>query len=73
MEKQQRAVLRVRDADGILLVTLNRPEKKNAFDAAVWDGLREALDVARNDEETAVVVVTGAGGDFSAGQDLRAG
>jgi len=58
--------------DGVLLVTLNRPEKKNAFDDAQWDGLRDALNDAREDGRVAVAVVTGAGRDFSAGQDLTA-
>jgi enoyl-CoA hydratase/carnithine racemase len=58
--------------DGVLLVTLNRPEKKNAFDEAQWDGLRDALNRARGDDSVAVVVLTGAGKDFSAGQDLSA-
>ena len=58
--------------DGVLLVTLNRPEKKNAFNDPQWDGLREALNQAREDDRVAVVVVTGAGKDFSAGQDLTA-
>ena len=58
--------------DGVLLVTLNRPAKKNAFDDAQWDGLRDALLGAREDERVAVAVVTGAGGNFSAGQDLTA-
>lgn len=58
--------------DGVLLLTLNRPEKKNAFDDPQWDALRDALDAARQDAAVAVTVVTGAGGDFSAGQDLTA-
>lgn len=58
--------------DGVLLLTLNRPEKKNAFDDPQWDGLRDALRDAREDDDVAVVVVTGAGSDFSAGQDLQA-
>jgi enoyl-CoA hydratase/carnithine racemase len=66
------AVLRELDGEGVLLVTLNRPAKKNAFDDAQWDGLRDALNDARKDPRVAVVVVTGAGGDFSAGQDLSA-
>ncbi|MFP6639765.1 MAG: enoyl-CoA hydratase-related protein [Myxococcota bacterium] len=57
-------------ADGVMRITFNRPEKKNAFDRAQWRGLREALDRARSDSEVAVVVLTGAGRDFSAGQDL---
>ena len=66
------AVLHELDEEGVLLVTLNRPQKKNAFDDAQWDGLRDALNDARKDPRVAVVVVTGAGGDFSAGQDLAA-
>ncbi len=58
--------------DGVLLLTLNRPEKKNAFHDPQWDGLRDALREAREDDDVAVVVVTGAGSDFSAGQDLGA-
>jgi len=56
--------------DGVLLLTLNRPRKKNAFDDPQWDALRDALRDARDDDGVAVVVVTGAGGDFSAGVDL---
>jgi 2-(1,2-epoxy-1,2-dihydrophenyl)acetyl-CoA isomerase len=50
-------------------ITLNRPEKLNAFTRAVHDGLRDALEQAREPEVRAVVV-TGAGRGFSAGQDL---
>ncbi|MCH2170405.1 enoyl-CoA hydratase-related protein [Myxococcota bacterium] len=65
------SVLRDLD-DGVLTVTLNRPEKKNAFDDPQWDGLTQSLLEAREDRAVAVVVVTGAGRDFSAGQDLTA-
>jgi len=58
--------------DGVLTVTLNRPHKRNAFDDPQWDGLRDALNRARGDDAVAVVVLTGAGEDFSAGQDLAA-
>ncbi|HJO23990.1 MAG: enoyl-CoA hydratase-related protein [Myxococcota bacterium] len=58
--------------DGVLLLTLNRAEKKNAFDDPQWDALRDALDEGRQDDRVACVVVTGAGGNFSAGQDLTA-
>lgn len=56
--------------DGVLLLTLNRPEKKNAFNAEQWKALSAELDAAREDDDVIVVVVTGAGKDFSAGQDL---
>ena len=68
-ESAESAVLQNLD-DGVLLLTLNRPEKKNAFNDPQWDGFRDALLLAREDRAVAVVVVTGAGNDFSAGQDL---
>ncbi len=58
--------------DGVLRITLNRPHKRNAFHDPQWDGLRDALNRARADASVAVVVLTGAGEDFSAGQDLGA-
>ena len=63
-------VLRSHDDDGVLLLTLNRPEKKNAFHEAQWDALASALDEAREDPQVAVAVLTGAGGNFSSGVDL---
>lgn len=65
-------ILKELDEEGVLLLTLNRPRRKNAFNDPQWDGLADALREAREDPRTAVVVVTGAGGDFSAGQDLSA-
>lgn len=58
--------------DGVMQVTLNRPHKKNAFDDAQWLGLADALRDGREDPEVAVALVTGAGGNFSSGQDLSA-
>ncbi len=57
--------------DGILLLTLNRPEKKNSFNIEQWKALAAELDAAREDDDVTVVVITGAGNDFSAGQDLK--
>lgn len=56
--------------DGILLLTLNRPEKKNAFTKQQWHAAAAQLDAARENDDVIVVVLTGAGKDFSAGQDL---
>ncbi|MDJ0785450.1 MAG: enoyl-CoA hydratase-related protein [Myxococcota bacterium] len=64
--------IRIERDEGVLTLELNRPEKKNAFDDPQWDGLAAALRAANEDDETAVVVITGAGGNFSAGQDLGA-
>jgi enoyl-CoA hydratase/carnithine racemase len=60
----------VEDADGVRLVTWNRPDALNAFNDAVWDGTRDALLGAQADPELRCVVVTGTGRAFSAGQDL---
>jgi len=56
--------------DGVLLLTLNRPEKKNAFSTEQWQALTAELYAARENQDVVVVVLTGAGTDFSAGQDL---
>jgi enoyl-CoA hydratase/carnithine racemase len=58
------------DDDGVLTVTFNRPQKKNAFNRALWLGSRDALNQAREDDRVSVAVLTGAGEDFSAGVDL---
>ncbi len=55
---------------GVLQLTLNRPEKKNAFNTEQWLAAAEALDQAGQNNEVRVVVLTGAGKDFSSGQDL---
>jgi enoyl-CoA hydratase len=53
-------------------ITLNRPEKLNAINKDVLDGLHAGLDRAAADDEVKVVVLTGAGRAFSAGYDLSA-
>jgi enoyl-CoA hydratase/carnithine racemase len=49
---------------------MNRPKQKNAFNLAMWRDMREALVDARADDSVRTVVVTGAEGAFTAGQDL---
>jgi 2-(1,2-epoxy-1,2-dihydrophenyl)acetyl-CoA isomerase len=56
-------------AGAVQTITLNRPDKMNAFNRALHAALREALKEAR-DPEVRAVVVTGAGRGFCAGQDL---
>lgn len=59
--------------DGVVTVTLRRPEKKNAADAAMWNELlAEFRKIASNPQDRAVVL-TGAGGNFCSGADLWAG
>jgi enoyl-CoA hydratase len=55
----------------ILLVTINRPEAKNAFDSATSFAMNEAMDVLDREDELFIGVITGAGGTFSAGADLK--
>lgn len=55
---------------GVLLLTMNRPEKRNAFNNALYRDLRDALADAQENEHVRVVVLTGAGKGFSAGQDF---
>ncbi len=55
---------------GVLLLTMNRPDKKNAFNQQMWFDMRDAMAAAQSDDSVRVTVVTGAGTAFSAGQDL---
>ena len=52
---------------GVTFVILNRPEKRNAMSPALHREMCEALDELEMEEETKIVVVTGAGDSFSAG------
>ncbi len=56
----------------VALITLNRPEKRNALNDAVISGLKDKLRDASKDERVRVVVITGAGKDFCSGADLSA-
>jgi enoyl-CoA hydratase len=67
----QPAVLTER-RDGVLLVTLNRPEARNAVNAALAEGVAAALDELDGEDELRVGVLTGAGKGFSSGMDLKA-
>ena len=58
-------------SDGILRVELNRPEKKNAFTAAMYTRLAEILDEADKDDAVRVLLLHGAGDSFSAGNDIK--
>jgi enoyl-CoA hydratase/carnithine racemase len=63
-------ILNELDDEGVLLLTLNRPRRKNAFDEEQWDSLADAIREANQDPRVAVVLLTGAGGNFSSGADL---
>ena len=65
-----RATVLEETRDGVLLLTLNRPQRRNAFNDQQYDDVRTALAEAQEDADVRVVVITGAGGAFSAGQDI---
>jgi 2-(1,2-epoxy-1,2-dihydrophenyl)acetyl-CoA isomerase len=62
--------LKVERAEGIVQVTLNRPERKNAINGPMWDELLETFGAIGRDAADRVVVITGAGGEFCSGADL---
>ena len=59
-------------ADGVMTITINRPAAKNAVNKDVAVGIAAALDQLDADENTHVVILTGAGGTFCSGMDLKA-
>ncbi len=59
-----------RDDSGVVTVTLDRPERKNAINGTMWDELREVFSEVGTRSEDRVMVLTGAGGDFCSGADL---
>ncbi|MBL7488500.1 enoyl-CoA hydratase/isomerase family protein [Frankia sp. AgB1.9] len=64
-------ILRVERSGPVRVLTMNRPHRRNALDAALVDALDQALDKAEGDPETHAVVLLGAGRSFCAGADLR--
>jgi methylglutaconyl-CoA hydratase len=64
--------LRSDHADGVLTLTLDRPDRRNALDAELIAALRRALSDAAHDDAVRTIVVRGAGPDFCAGADLSA-
>ena len=57
--------------EGAVMVTMNRPDKKNAFNAELIGALRETFETLRDQETIRIVFLRGAGGTFSAGADLE--
>ncbi|MFC5694730.1 enoyl-CoA hydratase/isomerase family protein [Pseudomonas sp. GCM10022186] len=55
------------------VITLNRPQKRNALDAAIAQAMPRAIEAARDDRSVRTVVLTGAGGAFCSGADLAEG
>lgn len=63
-------ILSEQAAEGVVLVTMNRPQRRNALDRASYAGLIAALAAAEADEAVRAIVLTGAGGCFTAGNDI---
>jgi len=70
-ESQYSTINIERPGDGIAWVFFNRPEKRNAMSPALHREMYRALDELEVDDEVDIVVIGGAGGNFSAGQDLK--
>src|SRR5258708_15012668 len=57
--------------DGIAVITINRPEARNAVNGEVARGIAAAVEEFDGSGDAAVLILTGAGGTFSAGMDLK--
>ncbi len=65
--------IEVSRSEGIVTVTLNRPERKNAITGLMWDELLATFREVNDNTQDRVLVITGTGGDFSSGADLSPG
>jgi trans-feruloyl-CoA hydratase/vanillin synthase len=71
MATKSYATVKVEKEDGITWVILNRPDKRNAMNPQLHYDMLDALTALETDSETKVMVLTGAGESWCAGQDLR--
>jgi len=62
--------VRIEREDGVLAITLARPERRNAITVAMYDALAGAFESLADDSETRIVTIQGEGVDFAAGNDL---
>ena len=69
-EKSDEPVLLSSDRDAVRTLTLNRPDRKNALNAQLWEELADALRAAARDVDLRALVITGAGGAFCSGADI---
>ncbi|CAN5223134.1 enoyl-CoA hydratase [soil metagenome] len=63
--------VRIERRDGLLAITLARPERRNAITIAMYSALADAIESAADDPELRVVTINGEGPDFTAGNDLN--
>lgn len=59
------------EEDGVVVITLNRPQARNAMSGGMTAGLEQMLDYAERSADVRVIVLTGAGGAFCAGGDVK--
>ncbi|HEX4112094.1 MAG TPA: enoyl-CoA hydratase [Stellaceae bacterium] len=71
MDGSAQSLLLRRDDDGVITLTMNRPEARNALSVGLMSALQEAIDAIAQDSAAKVVVLAGAGPGFCAGHDLR--
>ncbi|MFJ9865862.1 enoyl-CoA hydratase-related protein [Streptomyces sp. NPDC101165] len=64
--------VRTEERDGIFVITIDRPKARNAIDGATAQALAAAVDHLESRDDLLVGILTGAGGVFSAGMDLKA-
>jgi enoyl-CoA hydratase/carnithine racemase len=64
------ATISVERADGVVTITLRRPERKNAINSSMWNELLDEFRVIASSSADRAVVLTGAGGDFCSGADV---
>lgn len=72
-ETRELKSITVARCEGVVTITLNRPEKKNAIDGPMWDELLAEFRTISESSTDRAVILTGAGGDFCSGADLWAG
>ncbi len=70
-ETKKQPVIRVEKYNGVTTIWFNRPEKRNAMNPEMHDAMDQTLLELEEDVDTKIVIIRGAGGNFSAGQDLK--
>ena len=63
-------MIAIERSDGVVVLRINRPEKRNALTSDMYRALTVALDDASADDEVGAIMIVGSGGSFSAGNDL---
>lgn len=72
MGEPESPVLQTERKDGVFIMTMNRPKARNALNAALAQAIADAVDELEADKSITVGIITGAGGTFCSGMDLKA-